>query len=274
MKNIYQAILNGNNTNNTAEILQEIFKILDEISKKNGFQYFLLGASARNYWIQGITQKPRTTKDIDLALQLKNNQEFENITQELIKHQFQKTDNKFRFLYKKIPVDIIPFGEIETDKQYDANKEITSAFGLEEAYKLSEKVQESGIIINIITLEDFFLLKLLAWNDRPEHRHKDAEDMCFILSNFRKINENVIYEPEYSDLLDYLEPENEYSVMLLAKKLKKILEFDSFKQKIIEILEKQTQSGQISQLSTAMKNTKIDYETILNLLKLLLEKIR
>lgn len=270
MTNIYQAILNGND----AEILQEIFEILDKISKENEFQYFLLGASARNYWIQGIPQKPRTTKDIDLALQLKNNQEFENITQALINNQFQKTDNKFRFLYKDIPVDIIPFGEIETDNQYDAKKEITSAFGLEEAYKLSEKVQENGIIIHIITLEDFFLLKLLAWNDRPEHRQKDADDMCFILSNLKKINEDVVFDSEYLDLLDYLEDENEYSVMLLARKLKKILEFDDFKQKIIEILEKQTQNGQTSKLSTAMKNAKIEYETILNLLKLLLEKIR
>lgn len=57
---------------------------------------------------------PRATSDIDIAILVNNWEEYEIITNELIKTQkFKKTQSIHRFIYsEKIEVDIIPFGEI------------------------------------------------------------------------------------------------------------------------------------------------------------------
>lgn len=65
--------------------------------------------------------------------------------------------------------------------------------------ELPEMELEDGNRFKFCTLPGIVLLKLLAWEDRPESRTKDIFDISEILSHFFSINDKEIWE-HHSDL--------------------------------------------------------------------------
>ncbi len=57
----------------------------------------------------------------------------------------------------------------------------------------------TGNLFKVATLPSIVLLKLIAYNDRPELRQKDASDIGNILIHFFYLQENLIYD-QHSDL--------------------------------------------------------------------------
>jgi predicted nucleotidyltransferase len=123
------------------------------------------------------------------------------------------------------------------------------------------------------SLEAIVVLKLIAWNDRPEVRKKDAKDLAFILENYFDIQDNVIFD-EHFDLIDDNFDKQVCSARVLGRLIAPIFaENELLKTQIIQILIIQT-TNKISNLATAMMKDSDEYEKYVLLLKVILEGIK
>ena len=89
----------------------EIYRAINRCAKNKN--WFVIDAQARNYHLEfkhGI-QGLRTTRDFDLAIQVKNFEEFEALKLTLLEQEELSPDTvPHRIRYKsEIPIDIIPF---------------------------------------------------------------------------------------------------------------------------------------------------------------------
>jgi predicted nucleotidyltransferase len=171
---------------------EDFLKTLQTAFEEYAVDFSLIGAFARNYHFEqkGETRY-RSTKDVDWVVSVSSTQKFDEMIAFLCANNFQRaSDSKFRLIYdRRIDVDIIPFGEIENEPNYAewANSDnwgLMSTQGLREIVAHSSIVNIKDISINTASLESIVLLKLIAYNDRPERRKKDAEDIAVILSRY------------------------------------------------------------------------------------------
>ena len=103
-----------------------------------------------------------------------------------------------------IQVDIFPFGEIEIDDAVEiAGEGLTSikVNGFKEVYQsgTEELETQTGHFFKVASLPAIVLLKLIAFDDRPEKRMKDALDIASILDHFFDLQADLIYE-KHNDL--------------------------------------------------------------------------
>ena len=79
------------------------------------------------------------------------------------------------------------------------------------------------------------LLKFIAWDDRPEYRLKDLQDIAVILDNYFHRFSDDIYD-NHSDLFDNRELE-EIAAYVIGRKIKSIIgDSADLKKRIIHIL--------------------------------------
>lgn len=173
--------------------------------------FYLVGAVARNVWMIGINGiAPRkATKDIDFAVFINDKGVYEQLKEYLIKVEgfHPSRENAFVLLKGNNQVDLLPFGAIEDE---DAKVTIqgtgyTSIHvpGFKEVYDigLPEIELEDGHIFKFSTLPGIVLLKLLAWDDRPEARRDDIKDISDILNHFFDMHDEEIWN-NHHDLFD------------------------------------------------------------------------
>ena len=167
-------ILNLNNN----EDLKEVFDALEEAFVNTGIDYFLIGAQARDHWYQKGGKTSRQTRDVDIAVLVGSQEEYNQVRHYLEEHKsYQGTkDNSFVMITPgRIQVDILPFGEIEIDDAVVmAGEGLTSikVNGFMEVYKTGTHSIElgEGRIFKVATLPAIILLKFVAYDDRPEKR--------------------------------------------------------------------------------------------------------
>ena len=182
--------------------VKEIVQIMNSVAIKLNFDYYLIGARARDFWLQEINITPhRFTFDIDFAILIPDNDKFEELIKLLIQeYGFQKVDAvPHRIIYYKndLIVDLLPFGDIANSEYIsfeDANNTIISIIGFKEVYQqlLEEGLAEGDF--KIASLPGLCVLKLIAWNDRPKAREKDIIDFSIIVKNYFEIAQNEIYD--------------------------------------------------------------------------------
>lgn len=198
-----------------------------------GIPFFLVGATARDFILDhcyGI-RTTRMTRDIDLGVEVAGWDQFEALSRALLATgNFHATQEKQRFLFRHVAVDIVPFGPIA-----DSHKKISwppeheifmSMLGFEEAYKYSITVRLSTnpeLDIKIPTLPGLALMKLISWRDCYPERPKDAEDLLFIMHSYADAgNTNRLYEEELP-LLESEGFDNQLAgIRLLGKDMAKI----------------------------------------------------
>ncbi len=198
-----------------------------------GIPFFLVGAAARDFildYCYGI-RTIRATRDIDLGVEIANWDQFEALSKALLATgQFSVTQEKQRFLFNGIPVDIVPFGPIaDKDKKISWPPEheiFMNMLGFDEAYRYSVYVRlnsEPELVVKIPTLRGLALMKIISWKDRYPERPKDAEDLLFIMHNYGDAdNETRLYGEEIS-LLENEGFDNQLAgIKLLGKDMAKI----------------------------------------------------
>lgn len=137
-------------------------------------------------------------------------------------------------------------------------------------------IENQNIILKIPSLAMIFLLKLIAWNERPWERGKDVIDMAFIIDKFFEINQYVIYD-EYYELIDADSDRIIWGASYLGICLKGILnKSERLKTKITDILSLQLQEtdSKPSVLALKMENDSIEYSKRVEILKKILLIIR
>jgi predicted nucleotidyltransferase len=190
--------------------ITEMLSALERGFEKFGIDFYLVGAVARDVWMNGINKiaPRRTTGDIDFAILINDKGTYEALKEYLIKTEFfQSTkENAFVLLWKdKTEVDLLPFGAIEDEdgKVTVQGTGYTTVHvpGFTEVYEqgLPELELPDDHQFKFCTLPGIVILKIIAWDDRPEARRDDINDISDILNHFFTMYDNEIWN-NHSDL--------------------------------------------------------------------------
>ena len=194
-----------------------------------GINFYLIGAVARDIWMTQIYAEPdrRTTKDLDLAVFINDTAEYDALLTWLVEQQgFARTQSSaFCLLYPSatgsghVAVDLMPFGAIadEAGDVYFSGRgmERISTVGFTEVLaEAATMATPTGQQWRVVTLPGIVVLKLVAWQDRPE-RGKDADDIWNLLEVYFKLVQEEIYT-SHLELLNEEETPDTTNLMLLV----------------------------------------------------------
>ena len=176
-----------------SEELPALFATLKRVFDKADVPFYLIGARARDVWF--LPEKSiRITKDINWSVASEEDAIFQEIKRQLIENEhFKETKNPYTLLSPKdMTVDFLPFLEA-SGKRLGALKEVFE--------RGTEGVMfDDDATYQVATLPAIVLLKFIAWDDRPEYRLKDLQDIAVILDSYFDRFSDDIYD-NHNDLL-------------------------------------------------------------------------
>lgn len=260
----------------------DVYRILEKLFAQLHISYYLVGANARDVQLYKAGIKPtRVTADIDFAIMVPDFTAYDQIFNRLCAVGFERVDEKYRLLYEPTNtiIDLMPYGEIEQEHTVTfIERDLSlSVLGFKEVGEKAEifTPTEESYSIPVSPVEGIVILKLVAWNDKPEIRIKDLEDIGFLLKHAWSFYEEEAYE-KHLDLFDDDFQQNKTAARIIGRKMKSILEQNQkLKQTIIAILEesiqlkKQAQNPEI----TLAKNMDKTVEEVSEILELMLKGI-
>jgi len=190
-----------------------IYELIASAAESRNIKYFVIGATARDLVLHhgfGIESR-RATRDIDLAVQVPDWGEYEELKKGLVETgHFVETSMIKRLKYQeRIPVDIVPFGAIkEADGSisWPPDHEVRmNILGFEDACRDAMPVRlntnpELDVLVASPTSQA--ALKLIAWKERSPANTRDAIDLIFIIRSYLDAGNNGRLPEEHSDLLD------------------------------------------------------------------------
>jgi predicted nucleotidyltransferase len=262
---------------------------LKKICQQVGIDFFLMGAQARDLLFNHYeinTKNIRRTRDIDFGVKISLVDHFDELSEKIKQHSdFSERKNEYCFLYKeKIEVDLLPFGEIKGNdgiKYLGAYFSKISTEGFEQAFASAKKMdlsQYPAETINVCALEGLFLLKLLAWDDRPEHRGKDAKDISWLLVSAHQMLASEYEDEWFTETEGYWEEYNYDSEIVGARMLGKkvagiVSDNQSLYNRVTRILSREINDQTPTPLNKEMhiNHNDLDWEKINKLLKALLK---
>lgn len=177
------------------ELLVETLQALSECYAALGEEVYVVGAAARDIAMRllNVSNTPRRTLDLDVAVALDDWSQYEHLTQLLLQNHFVKAPERQRFFYvgpqkqNHYEVDIVPFGEVELDGRVAWPPEgspVMSVRCFSEVMNHADRVTVEDVFsFRLASLSGQFLLKLDTWSDRHFNTRKDASDMVYILQN-------------------------------------------------------------------------------------------
>lgn len=191
-------------------VISEMLTALENGLHKYNIDFYLVGAVARDVWMTAINDIPpsRVTGDIDFAVFINDKNTYADLREYLVNVEgfIPYKGNGFVLKWKNgIQIDLMPFGEIEA-KPTNITVEGTgltslNMTGFKEIYDsgLPEAELEEKQRFNFCTLPGIVLLKLIAFQERPEIRRDDIKDISKILTHFFDMYADEIYE-NHNDL--------------------------------------------------------------------------
>ncbi|WP_264790201.1 hypothetical protein [Aureispira anguillae] len=247
-----------------------------------GIDFFGVGALARNVWYVSNNEQPRGTKDVDFAVYIPNTERYNELKTKLIeKYSYKKiSTNQFCLMSPYgIPLDLLPFGKIET-----LDNEVTLKEGkglisinldgfLEVYFNGLITTEIEGDKVKVCSIPSVVLLKLIAYDDRPENRPKDPLDIDSIIQHYPNIEMELIwtqytflYEEDEEHLTSY-----KIGIKVLGYEISKIIiKSSELTTRIIHILNKaiELKSDLAQQMIQDTENETVEQKTtILKLLK-------
>lgn len=185
----------------------------------------------------------RGTMDIDFAMMIPDMDVYEEMKRRLIANGFRAVNEPYRLIYEKTDtvIDLLPFGAIEqagTVRFTERDVEL-SVIGMKEVTERATNKNIAGVTVSVSPLEGIIILKLIAYDDKPE-RTKDVDDITTILNHYFEINEDRFYA-EHLDGIEELSTDHfkvEAGARLAGRDIKKIIERSGvLRALIIRILE-------------------------------------
>lgn len=244
--------------------ITEMLYALQRGLEKFGIDFYLVGAVARNVWMTGINNiaPRRTTGDIDFAVLINDNGVYEALkTYLIITEGFQPyKGNEYVLIWKEnLEVDLLPFGAIDDgDTTFTSNGlglTSISLQGFTEIYNdgLPTLDLEGKHQFKFCTLQGIVLLKLIAWDDRPESRRDDIKDISDILNHFFEMNDNEIFE-NHHDLFEKEEASLKHiAARVMGREMSKIAKKNELLfSRIVGILDSNTLVSQNSEMAKIM----------------------
>jgi len=111
---------------------------------------------------------------------------------------------------------------------------------------------EDGHTFKVCTLPGIVILKLIAFDDRPEIRQKDIKDIALILKHYFDIESDLIYD-DHSDLFDADKDLHYIAVRVLGRQIKSIIsKSEELTSRVIGILEMEINNPEKSVMGQLM----------------------
>lgn len=176
-------------------LLVETLHALAECYAALNMELYVVGAVARDLALRllQINDPYRGTLDLDVAVLLADWEQYQQLTETLLNHQFLKAAEKQRFYYVgttgnyRYMVDIVPFGTIAHQELLawpPDGHPVMSVRCFDDVMAHADTVSvDNALSFRIASLSGQFLIKLDAWSDRHALTKKDASDMVNILRN-------------------------------------------------------------------------------------------
>jgi predicted nucleotidyltransferase len=189
-----------------------LIRTLDEVARGLTIRYFVIGATARDIVMEHVhgLDTARATRDIDFAVAVSSWDEFDQLKTRLTATgQFFATATTHRLTFGEergaYPLDLVPFDGVEKDGAIawpPKGDFVMNVAGYADAYRSALDIEiEPGFQVKILSLPAMAVLKILAWNDRPD-RDKHPSDVLLILRSYHQAGqENRLYA-EAIDLLE------------------------------------------------------------------------
>lgn len=246
-----------------------------------GIDFYLIGAVARDIWMSQIYDQParRATKDLDLAVFINDTAEYAALQTWLVEQEgFVKTQSSaFCLLYSspagQVTVDLMPFGAV-ADEDGDVyfserGQERISTVGFAEVLEEAATVTTpAGEQWRVVTLPGILVLKLIAWQDRPEMREKDAVDVWNLLEVYFNLVSNEVYTT-HLDLFDEVHLVSSDNVTLLlgarvmGRQVRELIADRPVETRLVTLLADQLALEEKSPLARAMSRTGRELTTCL-----------
>ncbi|GAC1483773.1 MAG: hypothetical protein NVS1B13_08390 [Flavisolibacter sp.] len=197
--------------------LKEVFDALEEAFAATNVDFYVIGAMATNIWYAGDGKIGRETKDVDFAVLISTDEEYKAV-KIFLRDNKSFIETKANWFEMRSPtgvqVDILPFGGIEIDEGVHVDGEGLTSInvnGFLEVFNsgTEEVAIETGHQFSVATLPAIVLLKLIAFDDRPEKRFKDARDIAEVIEHYFHLQAELIYF-KHVDL--FSEPDDDQSL--------------------------------------------------------------
>lgn len=244
-----------------------------------GIDFYIVGAVARDIWLTQVYDEPvrRMTRDLDLAVFIADTEQYHQLREWLLTQEnFTPTTNSAFCLHyggrdghgqvAAVVVDLMPFGDIADEAgdvrlHGDGIGRISTVGFVEVLADAATMTTQAGEQWRVVTLPGLVVLKLVAWEDRPEVRGKDATDIAGLLAvYFDLVDEQLIY-PYHTDLFDENDPTDTTHFKLLigarvlGRQMQQLLAGSPVHTRLRALLAEQLALGEGSQLARAMSRT-------------------
>ncbi len=219
----------------------EVFNIIDITLLKLNIPYYLVGVSAVALELLKAGIKPsRGTKDIDFAIMIGSLAEFEYVVVELEVAGFNKVKAPWTLYHPKynIAIDLLPFGQIEENDTANFNERYTDlhVLGFKEVMQHAVPVAIEEKFAQIPPLHGMVILKLIAWNDRPEERDNDLKDILLIIKEYFDFNSDEIFEFYFDTFPDEFDKIIVAARVLGRKAAEIIQKSEKVKNRVLQVL--------------------------------------
>lgn len=221
------------------EKMDNLLQALERGFEKFGIDFYLIGAVSRDLWMAGIHAiKPgRTTGDIDFAVYINDKGVYEALKEYLITTEDFSTykENAFVLIDKEgLEVDLLPFGALEDEDRrvvvQGTGYTSIHVDGFKEVYDSNlPEVEMGGHKFKFCSLPGIVLLKMIAWQDRPEARTSDITDISDVLNHYFNMHADEIYERHADIFTDGSETDatlTELAARVMGREIKSIAQRD------------------------------------------------
>lgn len=250
--------------------MKPVFDWVEKVFREKQVGFYLIGAIARDVWMTGMHGIPvqRVTRDIDIAVLVPHNSVLEELISAFIQtgHFAAVRDNPHRLMFEgKYILDLLPFGEgVETDGVVQIGEGglvDISVEGFSEVYAEATELIEfqEGYRFQVCTLPGIVLLKLIAYDDKPENRAKDVKDIAFIIEHYFRLRTDEIAESHF-DLWE-VEPfdEKRIAARVLGREIRTVLtKSERLQNRIVSILTAHAADPDTSRMARNMISGGID----------------
>jgi len=272
--------LSGKIDQKTVEALSIVKRIADSLN----IPFFVVGASARDLILEFChhIKSPRMTYDIDLGVEVADWEQYNKLTEAILSTgKFFKDQQKQRFIFGYVKVDIVPFGRITGENKRISwppeHKIFMSMLGFKEAYEYSITVRLSSgpdLDIKLPTLPGLALMKIISWKEKYPERKRDAEDLLFIMQKYEDAGN---FDRLYGEEQDLLQEENFdtrlASIRLLGRDMARIADPDTLRT-VRMILDGETGEQPQYRLVTDMIRGSLTFDDRFEEVLLQVEKLR
>ncbi|MBS1602572.1 MAG: nucleotidyl transferase AbiEii/AbiGii toxin family protein [Bacteroidetes bacterium] len=211
--------------------ISQLLAVFSQVAKGLGIDYFVIGALARDIRLSAIPEHAsrRATKDVDIAIMVGSEVEFEQVKQALVATGDFTAHGTLaiKLFYKQaIEVDLLPFGQIEgLDGEVRVNRPwpfVLDVPGFKEVLPTATTLTIGAVEIRVCSLEGIILLKLFANDDNPA-RTKDVSDIEHILKAYFNLATEAIFA-DFTDVPDlYSTADPEYLTLVSARVVGRIM---------------------------------------------------